>query len=239
MTEQGRKERPSEPHFGLTHAFYSNMGGFAFYGSYDHDGPTFEESPFEIETNPRHTLDIPKFETLIYIMRHFPDIITNVPEHTILDRADTSSLGKALLIIQLGWFCTNCASRLVQHLSLSLFEVSTAAHAFCTLAIYFVWWSKPKNVAAPTLLMGKEAQEVYALLKCSDSEYDKALEVSRERATRDSRPSQGPQPATKIDLAANALRRLSTSERPPPCLASKYIKIYWFPGTFQISHPID
>ena len=192
------------------------MGGFAFYGSYDHDGPTFEESPFEIETNPRYTLDIPRFETLIYIMRHFPHIIINVPEDAILDRAESSSLGKALLIIQLGWFCTNCVSRLVQHLSLSLFEVSTAAHAFCTLAIYFVWWSKPKNVAAPTLLMGKEAQEVYALLKCSDSEYDNALKVSRERATRDSWPSQGPQAATKDDLAANALRRLSTPERPPP-----------------------
>ena len=116
MTEQGRghpKEQTSKPYFGLTHAFHSNMGGFAFYGSYDHDGPTVEESSFEIETNPRYALDIPRYETLIYIMRHFPDIITNVPEHTILDRAESSSLGKAFLIIQVGWFCANCASRLV------------------------------------------------------------------------------------------------------------------------------
>ena len=189
------------------------MGGFAFYGPYDHNGPTVEESPFEIETDPRYTIDIPTSETLIYIMRYFPDIIINIPEHAILDRAESSSLSKALLIIQVGWFCTNCVSRLDQDLSLSLLEVSTAARALCTLAIYFVWWSKPLNVAAPTLLMGKEAQEVYALLKCSDSEYDMAMAMAGKE--RDSGASQGPQASVKIVLAANALRHLPTAERSP------------------------
>jgi hypothetical protein len=78
------------------------MGGFAFYGSYDDDTLAVEESLFEISTNPRHPVDVPKFETLIYIMEHFPHIITDITEDYILDRAASSSLSKALLIVQVG-----------------------------------------------------------------------------------------------------------------------------------------
>ena len=201
MTEQRRYdliEQTSQAHFGLVHAFYAVMGGFAFYGPFDDDNPTSEEPSFQLSTNPRHTVKAPNFDTLEYIMEHFPHILTDIPEEYILDQAASSSLSKALLIVQVAWFCTNCASRLFQGLPLSLLEVSTAAHAFCTLLTYFVWWSKPINVAAPTLMREKEAREVYALLKCSREEYDKALEMAQKRAGGDS--STG-----KIVLAANAL----------------------------------
>ena len=193
------------------------MGGFAFHRSRDDGNPTIEESPVYIETNTRRTVDIPTFWTLIYLMEHFPDIITNIPGHDIIDPAESSGLSKVLLIIQVGWFCTSCVSRLFQHLSLSLLEVSTAAHAFCTIMTYFVLWSKPMNVAAPTLLTGKEAEEVYALLKCSDDEYETALGMSKGSAQGDS-SSPEPRVLAKIELAANALRRSSFSVRPPePC----------------------
>jgi hypothetical protein len=220
VTEQKRYDllvRKFQPQFGLVHAFYAGMGGFAFHESYDDNTLDDEEYLSEISTNPRHILDVPKYETLIYIMKYFPHIITSTTEESILDRAESSSLSKALLVVQVGWFCTNCASRLFQGLPLSLLEVSTAAHAFCTLITYFVWWSKPINVSAPTLKSGKEAREVYALLKCSTEEYDKALEMAREMAAGDSSTPTGTHSSKKIDLAANALRHLlPTPERPPP-----------------------
>ena len=189
------------------------MGGFAFYASYDDDTP---KSFFEISTNPRCAIDVPKFHTLIYIMKHFPHIITDIPEDYILDQAASSGLSKALLIVQVAWFCMNCASRLSQRLPLSLLEVSTAAHAFCTLLTYFVWWSKPLNVATPTLLREKEAREVYALLKCSDNEYGDALEMARKWAAGDPSTPTGPHGSEKIVLAAGALQHLlPTPERPP------------------------
>ena len=189
------------------------MGGFAFYASYNDDTP---KSLFEISTNPRCTIDVPKFDTLIYIMEHFPNIITSIPEEDILDRAASSSLSKAILIAQVAWFCTNCASRLSQLLPLSLFEVSTAAHASCTLLTYFVWWSKPMNVAMPTLLREKEAREVYALLKCSASEYEQALEMARERAAGGSSMPTGPHSSEKLVLAAGALQHLLPTPKRPP-----------------------
>ena len=188
------------------------MGGFAFYGSDMGGIPTVEESLADLSTNPRFVVEVPNFETLTYIIKHFPQIITDTDEETILDRAESSSLGKAVLIVQVVWFCTNCASRLIQRLPLSLLEVSTAAHGFCTLLTYFVWWSKPLNVATPTIMRGKQAWEVYALLKCDHWEYGEALEMAWERAAGD--PS-GPTGREKIILAANALQRLLPNPQEP------------------------
>jgi len=188
------------------------MGGFAFHGSDTDEIPTVEESHDDLSTNPYLVVEVPRFETLTYIMEHFPQIITKTDEETILDRAESSGLSKALLIVQVAWFCTNCASRLIQRLPLSLLEVSTAAHAFCTLLTYFVWWSKPTNVATPTIMRGNEAREVYALLKCSSGEYFEALEMAQKRAAGD---SSGPAGTEKITLAANALQHLLPNPQRP------------------------
>jgi hypothetical protein len=209
-------EQTSQPDFGLVHAFYANMGGFAFYGTCDDNGPTVEESLFQISRYPRHTVEVPNFYALLYIMKHFPHLLTSIPEESILDQAASSSLSKALLIVQVAWFCTNCASRLSQGLPLSLLEVSTAAHAFCTLLTYVVWWSKPLNVSAPTLMREKEAREVYALLNCSDYEYYKALGMAQKRAAEGSSTLTGTHGLGKIVLAADALQHLLPfPERPP------------------------
>ena len=212
------------------------MGGFAFYASYDDDTP---KSLFEIETNPRCVIDVPKYDTLIYIVKHFPHIITNITEENILDRAASSSLSKALLFVQVAWFCTNCASRLFQRLPLSLLEVSTAAHALCTLVTYFVWLSKPLNVASPTLLRDKEAQEVHALLKCSDDEYDKALDMAQKRAAGGPPMSTGPDVSEKIVLAAGALQHLLPTPERPRSLGFRESDLMLIPGAFNSTHAPD
>ena len=227
----------SEPRFGLVHAFYANMGGFAFYGSFDDNDPAAEESLFEIETNPRHTVDVPKYDTLIYIMRHFPHIITNTPEVAILARTQNGIMDKLVLVVQMMTFSTSCEARLVQHLPLTLLEVSTAAHAFCTIVTYFLFWSKVKNVAVPTILREREDREVYALLKCSDIEYDRALEMAEKKGTGESGASQVPEASAKIGLAANALRHLPTPERPPPEPRFKEHHNILVPGTFSNKSP--
>jgi len=172
---------PTDPSltFGFVHAFYAIMGGFAFLSEeYDDKTITVDESLFTLPVQRRADYKVPSFRALVYIMKHFPHLITNVSEETILDRTQSNSISKALLIVQVGWFCANCASRLIQHLPLSLLEVSTAAHALCTLLTYVVWWSKPLNIPEPIILRGREAREVYALLRCSGEEYEEALETA-------------------------------------------------------------
>jgi hypothetical protein len=234
------------------------MGGFAFYGPYGDKKTPVEEPPnkpleegsldeppeslFQISKNPRHTVEYPNYDAVIYIMKHFPHILTDTTEDYILNQAASNSLSKALLIVQVAWFCTNCASRLAQRLPLSLLEIFTAAHACCTLLTYIVWWSKPINVAAPTILRGKEARQVHALLSCSDGEYKEALEVARGRAAAGSSTPPGTHESGKIVLAANALQHLlptperpllPTPEQPPPSVGFAKSGGRLFPGTFD------
>jgi len=192
------------------------MGGFAFLSEeYDDKTITVDENLFTLPVQRDAKYEVPSFGALVYIMTHFPHLITDVSEEAILDRAQSNSISKAVLIVQVGWFYANCASRLIQHLPLSLLEVSTAAHGLCTLLTYVVWWFKPFNVPEPIILRGKEAREVYALLWCSPEEYKEALEMAREKipekalgmAPGDSSTPIGGKPA-KVVRAANALLRI-------------------------------
>jgi hypothetical protein len=183
------------------------MGGFRIEGY---------SNPSTPSTDTRLTVDVLNFHSFVYIMKQFPDIIPDIPEESITDRAESSSLSKAILIVQVGWFCMNGASRLIQRLPLSLIEVSTAAHAFCALLVYFVWWFKPLNVAEGTVLKGKGAEEVHALLSCSQNEYSEALSLA-EMIPAGGSPIATNSIATnsneRVALAANALKHLlSTPE---------------------------
>jgi len=204
--------------FSVVHAFYAAMGGFVFDISDNGETVTTEDYPSESSTNTRHTRHVPTPAAFTYIMKHFPHIIPDISEDSITDRSESSGLSKALLIVQVGWFCMDCASRLTQRLPLSLLEVSTAAHAFCTLLTYFVWWSKPLNVAEGTPMKGEEAREVYALLMCSRLEYKSALVMAETRAARDSLVATNDgQRGRRIILAAKALQRvLPISDSSPP-----------------------
>ncbi len=107
-----------------------------------------------------------------------------VPLTSITDRSKSSSLGKALLIIQVAWFCLNCLSRLIENLPLSLLEVSTLAHGLYTLASFAAWSYKPQNVDEPTWIpisgddqTHKHAREALALMQLAyDSDHGRAEE---------------------------------------------------------------
>jgi len=49
--------------------------------------------------------EAPEIEELNYIMKYFPHLITSTPEETILDRAQSNSITKALLIVVLHKLC--------------------------------------------------------------------------------------------------------------------------------------
>jgi len=204
------------------------MGGFAFLsGRYDDKTITVDESLFTLPVKRRAHYKVPSFRALIYIMKYFPHLITDVTEDTILDRAQSNSISKAILIVQVGWFFANCASRLIQHLPLSLLEVTTAAHALCTLLTYVFWWYKPLNVPEPIILRGKEAREVYALFMCSRyGGYVEAFETAR-KMPQEKTPEKAPEKApgdsstpiggksANIILAANALLRILQTDKIP------------------------
>lgn len=142
----------------LVHAFYATMGGFVF-DTTDDDDPIAE--PYTRAVLTPHGV--------AYLLKHQPDFIPDISKESINDRSKADRVAKFLLLIQTLWFCTSCIGRLAQHLPLSLLEVSTVAHALCTLVTYMLWWDKPLNIGEPTLMKGEHARDVCAALLARSS----------------------------------------------------------------------
>ncbi|KLO05221.1 hypothetical protein SCHPADRAFT_839669 [Schizopora paradoxa] len=118
-------------HFTLKHGFYATMGGFV------------------LENASGHPRKLTSYGAEQFMDLHF-DLVPNLSLESISDREKSTNLGKALLIVQVVWFCLNCISRLAERLPLTLLEVTTLAHGLFTLLSYAMWWFKPLNIEEPT-----------------------------------------------------------------------------------------
>jgi len=165
---QRNKKRSRRHQFTLTHGFYAAMGGFTCF-DLDKDGKIGRRRMKFTSAGVR------------FLMEHEPDLIPDLSLTSITDRSNSSSMGKALLFVQVGWFCLNSASRLGECLPLSLLEVSTLAHGLCTLASYAAWWYKLLNIDEPTWIRmsSERAREALALMQVlhrnGDEDYDRLL----------------------------------------------------------------
>jgi len=98
------------------------------------------------------------------------DLMPNPAEEEIYDKSKANGFVKILACLQAAWFCTQIIVRMTSHLTISILELNTFAHALCTLLIYFLWWDKPLDVTEPSLVRGEAAHPVIALLHVFDYE---------------------------------------------------------------------
>jgi hypothetical protein len=64
----------------------------------------------------------------------------------IEDRSKGDAISKGVVILQTGWFVTQCIARGVQGLPITELELATVAFAALNFVIYVLWWDKPQNV---------------------------------------------------------------------------------------------
>jgi hypothetical protein len=64
----------------------------------------------------------------------------------IEDKSKGDAISKGLVILQTGWFVTQCIARGAQGLPITELELATVAFAALNFAIYLLWWEKPQNV---------------------------------------------------------------------------------------------
>ncbi|KAI0694926.1 hypothetical protein C8T65DRAFT_744236 [Cerioporus squamosus] len=124
----------------LAHGFYAAMGGFVL------------KDPYAPPSDDNY---LPAWQM------NGPSVIPDLAYDDIVDRSKADGFAKALLLWQVSWFLLTCIVRHAQGLQLSLLEVTTIAHAACTLLTYLVWWEKPKDVAHQTAII--ESQDVRPL----------------------------------------------------------------------------
>ena len=88
----------------------------------------------------------------------------------VQDKSNASSLAKLLVFWQALWMIVQVIGRTAHKLPVTLLELHTVLHAFCAVAMYVTWWSKPVDIECPTLVTGLTAEEYRHLRDGAESE---------------------------------------------------------------------
>ncbi|KAK0487614.1 hypothetical protein IW261DRAFT_1558667 [Armillaria novae-zelandiae] len=69
--------------------------------------------------------------------------LKNIRDDSIKDRSKSDITAKAITVIQLIWFITQCIGRHAQNLPITLLEISTLAIATLSIILSLLWMNKP------------------------------------------------------------------------------------------------
>jgi len=123
-----------------THGFFAIMGGFM---EYEGNQPIRVLLPDELES---------------YSLTgngNFP----RLSKADIEDKSKGDAISKGLVILQTGWFATQCIARGVQGLPITELELATVAFVALNFVIYLLWWEKPQNVRRGVRVYKKRTTE--------------------------------------------------------------------------------
>ncbi|PVH84281.1 hypothetical protein DL98DRAFT_584848 [Cadophora sp. DSE1049] len=125
----------------LTHAYYANMGGFAFRTSaLRPDGKDYQLQ--YITAN-----DVLKLRAQGHIAK-----LPSISEHEIQDKSKGDFIVKATAVIQVSWLVIQVIVRAKRNLPISQLEITACAFAACTFLTYGILWSKPQAVTSCTMI---------------------------------------------------------------------------------------
>ncbi|KAI0062783.1 hypothetical protein BV25DRAFT_1991323 [Artomyces pyxidatus] len=111
------------------HGFFIIMGGFHYY----------------VNGEPRHPL---YFEDVLHLVRNA--YLVPPTEDEIRGWSQGDALSKTIAVIQTLWSILQGVARHIEHRPITQLEVMTLAYTTMTVAMYVVWWYKPKNVGSAT-----------------------------------------------------------------------------------------
>lgn len=123
----------------LTHGFFLRMGGFC------------------LETTSGLRLQLDHDQLMSAIKAEVtPDWLSKlgmIEDFHINDHAKSNPLTKFIACGQALWLVTQVVSRVSQHRTVTLLEVSTLAYAACALTAYVAWWKKPQGSTLPITIL--------------------------------------------------------------------------------------
>ncbi len=89
---------------------------------------------------------------------HLAKKLEEVSAETIEDKSKGDALSKMFSILQISWFIVQCITRAIQHLPITLLEVTALAFAGLSIITYCLWWNKPLNIKYHISLDGSESR---------------------------------------------------------------------------------
>lgn len=120
----------------MMHGFYIIMGGFVLVS---HDGT-------------RRTAN---YHQLKLLNEHHPDLlapISSLRKEDIADKSKADALVKIIALSQVANLLTQCIGRAIQNLPVTPLEIATVAYVPIAALTYIAWWSKPQDIAVPTVI---------------------------------------------------------------------------------------
>ena len=87
-----------------------------------------------------------------YLVKNGYQPLPTITKEEIWDKSKADILAKGIASVQVVWLVAQVIARGVQHLPITLLELSTVALITCTGATFFFWFWKPLNVEIPTTL---------------------------------------------------------------------------------------
>lgn len=140
------------------------MGGFVFKDPYGPRSPDHYLPAWQVNgvLTPSGVLRLMKVE---------PSLIPDLAYEDIVSFGKADAIAKVLLILQVSWFLITCILRHAQGLPLTLLEITTIAHAACTLLTYFLWWAKPKDVEHQAVIVSQDARLLGAWMSMASGAY--------------------------------------------------------------------
>ncbi|KAI9439388.1 hypothetical protein F5148DRAFT_862447 [Russula earlei] len=111
----------------ITHGFFATMGGFM---EYEGNRPIRVLLPGQLDG---------------YSLTGNGDF-PRIAKEEIEDKSKGDAISKSLVILQTGWFVTQCIARGTKGLPITELELVTVALAALNFVMYLLWWDKPLNV---------------------------------------------------------------------------------------------
>ena len=87
-----------------------------------------------------------------------------VSDGDIRDKSKADILAKCLVILQVSWIALQSISRKATGCPLSPLEIHTLVHAACASVMYILWFQKPLDIQAPTIVSKAGFENLTALM---------------------------------------------------------------------------
>lgn len=82
-----------------------------------------------------------------------------IEKNEIDDKSKGDAVSKGIALLQLTWFIIQIIVRATQGLAITELELTTAALAGLNSVMYFFWWSKPRDVQCPVVILTYGAEK--------------------------------------------------------------------------------
>ncbi|PBK82555.1 hypothetical protein ARMGADRAFT_1140922 [Armillaria gallica] len=113
------------------------------------------------DTPGQENVEFPATIVTLEALESEPNLVKNlaaITPETIEDKSKGDALSKTISILQISWFIVQCIARALQHLPITLLEMTALAFAGLSIIMYALWWHKPLNVKYHISLDGSDCR---------------------------------------------------------------------------------